>query len=44
MESASTFFSFFPQKVVTGSLEDAMVGPDRVILAESFSKRIPQGF
>lgn len=40
MESASTFFSFFPQKVVTGSLEYAMVGPDRVILAESFSKRL----
>lgn len=40
MESDSTFLSFFPQKVVTGSLEDALVGPDRVVLSESFSKRL----
>lgn len=40
MESDSTFFSFFPQKVMAGSLDDVSVGPDRVILTESFSKRL----
>lgn len=40
MESDSSFLSFFPQKVSSGSLKDALVGPDRVILTESFSKRV----
>lgn len=40
MESDSTFLSFFPQKVMAGSLNDALVGPDRVVLTESFSKRL----
>jgi hypothetical protein len=36
----STFFRFFPQKVVRGSIEDAMIGPDRIVLTESFAKRL----
>lgn len=40
IESDSTFLTFFPQKVVVGSLKDVLVGPDRIILTESFSKRI----
>lgn len=40
LESDSSFFSFFPQEVVKGSFEDALVGPDRVVLSESFSKRL----
>ena len=40
IESDSSFFSFFPQKVLRGSLEDALVGPDRIVLTESFSRRL----
>ncbi|MDR2919238.1 MAG: ABC transporter permease [Tannerella sp.] len=40
IESDSSFFQFFPQKAVMGSLENAMAGPDRVVLTESFSKRL----
>lgn len=40
VESDSAFFQFFPQKVIRGSLEDALMGPDRIVLTESFSKRI----
>lgn len=40
IESDSTFLSFFPQKIVRGSFADAQVGPDRIVLTESFSKRL----
>ncbi|MDR1200364.1 MAG: ABC transporter permease [Tannerellaceae bacterium] len=40
IESNSAFLTFFPQKVVTGSLEDVLSGPDRVVLTESFSKQL----
>lgn len=40
VESDSTFLEFFPQKVVMGSLDDLMVGPDRIIITESFAKRL----
>ncbi len=40
IESDSSFLQFFPQKQLQGSLEDALVGPDRIILAESFAKRL----
>lgn len=36
----STFYRFFPQKVIKGSLEDALVGPDRIVLTDSFAKRL----
>ncbi|MDF9829151.1 ABC transporter permease [Parabacteroides sp. PF5-6] len=36
----TAFYRFFPQKVVRGSLEDALVGPDRVVLTESFARRL----
>jgi len=36
----SAFYRFFPQKVLSGSLEDAMVGPDRIVLTEHFAKRL----
>jgi len=36
----STFYRFFPQKVVRGSLEDAMIGPDRIVLTEPFARRL----
>lgn len=40
IESDSSFFTFFPQKVIRGSLEDVRIGPDRIVLTESFSKRL----
>ena len=40
VESDSTFLQLFPQKVVMGSLDDLLVGPDRIILTESFAKRL----
>lgn len=40
IESDSAFLSFFPQKIVRGSFADAQVGPDRIVLTESFSKRL----
>lgn len=40
VEADSTFFQFFPQKLVSGSLNDALIGPDRIVLSESFAKRI----
>jgi len=40
VESDSTFLQFFPQKLVKGSLDDLLVGPDRIILTESFAKRL----
>ncbi len=39
-EADSTFLRFFPQKVVKGSLDDMRVGPDRIILTESFARRL----
>lgn len=40
IESDSSFLSFFPQEIIRGSFKDAELGPDRVILSESFSKRL----
>lgn len=40
VEANSTFLQFFPQKKVKGSLEDLLVGPDRIILTESFAERL----
>jgi len=40
VESDSTFLQFFPQELVKGSLDDLLVGPDRIILTESFAKRL----
>ncbi len=40
VEADSTFLQFFPQKAVMGSLDDLLVGPDRIILTESFAKRL----
>jgi len=40
VEADSTFLQFFPQKVVMGNLDDILVGPDRIILTESFAKRL----
>lgn len=40
IESDSTFLSFFPQKIVRGSFNDALLGPDRIVLTESSSKRL----
>ena len=40
IESDSTFLSFFPQEIVRGSFADAQVGPERIVLTESFSKRL----
>ncbi|MDH6304543.1 putative ABC transport system permease protein [Parabacteroides sp. PF5-5] len=38
--SDSLFLQFFPQKVLMGSLEDALSGPDKIVLTESFSKQL----
>ena len=40
IESDSAFLSFFPQKIVRGSFADTQVGSDRIVLTESFSKRL----
>ena len=40
IESDSTFLSFFPQEIVRGSFNDALLGPDRIVLTESSSKRL----
>lgn len=40
IESDSTFLSFFPQEIVIGSFNDALLGPDRIVLTESSSKRL----
>ncbi|MDR2913576.1 MAG: ABC transporter permease [Tannerella sp.] len=40
VEADSTFLQLFPQKTVMGSLDDLSVGPDRIILTESFAKRL----
>ncbi|MDR2919239.1 MAG: ABC transporter permease [Tannerella sp.] len=40
VEADSTFLQFFPQKVVMGNLDDLLIGPDRIILTESFAKRL----
>ena len=40
VEADTSFVRFFPQKVIKGSMEDALVGPDRIILTESFAQRL----
>lgn len=40
LETDSVYFRFFPQKVLAGSLADALQGPDRVVLNETFAKRL----
>lgn len=36
----STFVRLFPQHVLMGSMEEALSGPDKIVLTESFSRRL----
>lgn len=38
--SDSAFLQFFPQKIVRGSMRDALNGADKIVLTESFSKQL----
>ena len=38
--SDSVFLQFFPQKIVRGSMRDALNGADKIVLTESFSRRL----
>jgi len=40
IDADTSFVRFFPQKVIKGSIEDALVGPDRIVLTESLARRL----
>ncbi len=40
LKTDSIFVRFFPQDVIMGNVEEALKDPDKIILTESFSKRL----